>query len=88
MHFIKSKMIFISLTGYQCYILDAEKIRIPYVILWMFCTLPGVEFAACTHLLGSAQKLDEHFCVKTMDNWTQPPKLHKTPRDVYIPKCW
>ena len=54
----------------------------------MFCTLPGVEFATGTHPFGSAQKLDEHYCVKTMDNWTQLPKLHKTPRDVYIPKCW
>ena len=37
-------------------------------MLLMFCTLPGVEFAACTHPFGSAHKLDEHYCVKTMDN--------------------
>ena len=30
----------------------------------MFCTLPGAEFAACTHPFGSAQKLDEHYRVK------------------------
>ena len=68
---------FISLAGYHCYILDAEKIRIFYVMLWMFCTLPGVEFAAYTHPFGSAQKLDEHYCVKTMANWTQLPKLQR-----------
>ena len=46
-------------------------------MLWMFHTLPGVEFAACTHPIGSAQKLDEHYCVKTMDNIHNSPSCTK-----------